>query len=130
MFGCIVCGDHRRGKKYSGKIRIWLNQESFQARDSFFNSPRSKLYYRILGSFYTASPDTLQELFDQRDAAEICHFCTNPFCKELEGIYIMFLHRQGKSREAQERLARNLEIFPQDEFMLAIKHTVFGELPF
>lgn len=127
VFGCIVCGDDRRGKKYGEKLRIWLNQESFQARDRFFNSARSKLYYRILGSFYTASSDTLQELLGQKDTTENCHFCTNPFCKELEGIYIIFLHRQGKSGEAQERLARNLEIFPQDEFMLAIRHTVFGE---
>ena len=39
----------------------------------------------------------------------------------------MFLYRQGKDREALERLTRNLEIFPRDEFMLAVKHTVFGD---
>ena len=127
VFGCIVCGDDKRGRKYGEKLRIRLNREFFQTGDSFFNSAKSKLYYRILGSFYTASSDTLQELFEQKDTAERCHFCTNPFCKELEGVYIVFLYRQGKDREALERLTRNLEIFPRDEFMLAVKHTVFGD---
>lgn len=129
VFGCIVCGDDRRGRKYGEKLKIWLNQESFKARDSFFNRAKTKLYFRILSSFYESSDEALGELFNQKDTAEICYFCTNPFCKELEGVYIMFLYRQDKRQEALERLTRNLDIFPQDEFMLAIKHTVFGDLP-
>jgi len=127
VFGCIVCGDDKRGKKYSGKVDIWLNRDSLKAQDSLFNRAKLKLYFRIAASFYTSSPEKLQELFDRRETTEICRLCTSPFCKELEGLYIMFLYRQGKSREALERLARNLEAFPQERYMLAIKHMVFGD---
>lgn len=126
VFGCIVCGDDRRGKAYSDRLRVWLNRESFQAHDSMFNRPRSKLYYRVLSSFYAEFTGTVQALLDQQESTEICHFCTSPFCRELEGVRIMFLVRQGKRREARERLERNLELFPQEEYMLAIRHMVFG----
>ena len=126
IFGCIVCGEDRQGKKYSEKLKVWLNQESYKARDRFFNRAKSKLYLKILSDFYTASPEAIQELFNRKEKTEICHYCTNPFCKELEGIHIMFLYRQGKHKEALERLTSNLELLPQDEHMLAIRHTVFG----
>lgn len=126
IFGCIVCGEDRQGKKYSEKLKVWLNQESYKARDRFFNRAKSKLYLKILSDFYTASPEAIQELFNRKEKTEICHYCTNPFCKELEGIHIMFLYRQGKHQEALERLTSNLELLPQDEHMLAIRHTVFG----
>ncbi|MCM1542763.1 MAG: hypothetical protein NC121_16075 [Blautia sp.] len=127
VFGFLVCGDHRQGKKYSAKLRVWLNQQSFQAQDDYYDSPRLKLFYRALGSFYASVPGTVQSILDQQETAEICSFCTNPFCKELEGVRILYLYHQGKEEEARKRLRRNLEIFPRDEYMLAIRHTVFHD---
>ena len=40
---------------------------------------------------------------------------------------ILFLIRQGKKKEAKERLEKSLEIQPSDEFMLAIRHMVFED---
>lgn len=125
VYGCIVCGDDRRGKRYSAKLRKWYRQESFKATDRYYNSAKIKLNIEIQSCFYTESPERIKELLDREETTENCHFCTNPFCKELEGLRIMFLVRQGKHKEALERLVLNLEKFPQDEFMLAIKHTVF-----
>lgn len=127
VFGCIVCGDDRRGKKYSEKLRIYYNQDSCLAHDRYYNSPKGKLNVRILSRFYTASPKDIEDLLEQEKTTAICDFCINPFCKELDGLRIMFLVRKGKRREALERLVRNLELFPQDEYMLAIRHTVFGD---
>lgn len=127
VFACIVCGDGRRGKKYSEKLRNCYNQESCKARDKYYDSPKGKLYVRILSRFYTASPEDIAELLEQEAATAVCDYCTNPFCKELEGVRIMFLVRQGKRREALERLVRNLELFPQEEYMLSIRHTIFGD---
>lgn len=129
IFGCIVCGDDKRGKKYSSRLQKWYNRESFKQVDRHFNSAKGKLNAKILSVFYTDPPEKIQELLDQEAATEICHSCTNPFCKELEGIRIMFLLRQGRRQEAQERLTLNLERFPQDEYMLAVKHIAFGDLP-
>lgn len=127
VFGCIVCGDDRRGKKYSEKLRIYYNQDSCRAHDPYYDSPKSKLNVRILARFYNASPEDIRELLELEETTAICDFCTNPFCKELEGIRIMHLVRQGERGEALERLAQNLELLPQDEYMLAIRHTVFGD---
>lgn len=125
VYGCIVCGDDKRGRKYSAKLKKKFRQESFKATDWYYNSAKIKLNIEIQSCFYTESPERIQELLDREETTENCHFCTNPFCKELEGLRIMFLVRQGKHEEALERLVLNLEKFPQDEFMLAIKHTVF-----
>lgn len=127
VFGCIVCGDDRQGKKYGGLLKKCLNRESFESVDPYYNSGKAKLNSRILAEYYTATDRQLQELFDEERTTEICHSCNNPFCKELEGVRILFMLRQGKRNEALERLARNLDIFPQDEYMLAIRHTVFGD---
>ena len=80
----------------------------------------------FLAAYYTESIERLQELLDTEEKCEICHFCTSPLCKELEGARILLLLRAGKREEAAERLERNLLTQPWDEYMLAIGHTVFG----
>lgn len=129
VVGCIICGDDKRGKKYSARLQKWYNKESFKRVDRYYNSAKGKLNAKILSVFYTVPPEKIQELLDQEGVTEICHFCTNPYCKELEGLRVMFLLRQGRRQEAWERLTLNLEKYPQDEYMLAVKHTAFGDSP-
>ena len=129
VVGCIICGDDKRGKKYSARLQKWYNKESFKRVDRYYNSAKGKLNAKILSVFYTVPPEKIQELLDQERVTEICHFCTNPYCKELEGLRVMFLLRQGRRQEAWERLTLNLEKYPQDEYMLAVKHTAFGDSP-
>ena len=45
----------------------------------------------------------------------------------MEGVRLLMMLRRGQTKEARERLSRNLEIQPQDEYMLAIKHMCFEE---
>ena len=66
------------------------------------------------------------ELLDMEDRCEICHSCTCPLCRELEGARILLLLRTGRCQEAEERLLRNLQVQPWDEYMLAIRHVAFG----
>lgn len=127
IFACIVCGDDRRGKKYSEMLGKHLKEIATWHRNSFFNEQKRRLYLEILSSFYTASFQALQELLDREKTIGICQLCDKPYCKELEGIRIMLLCRQGKQKEAGERLKRNLEVFPQDDYMLAVRHVVFGD---
>lgn len=127
VFCCIACGDDKRGKKYSERLQIWLNRESFKAVDQYYNSAKNKWNIKLLSCFYTESPEKLRELLEQAAVTETCYSCTNPYCKELEAIRILFFVRQGNRREALGRLTQNLEKFPQDEYSLAIKHTVFGD---
>lgn len=129
VFACILCGDDTQGKKYSERLRKRM-KEAEEAKpkdgdDFFCNEYKRGLYYRILSCFYTASPQEIQGLLDQEKGMTSCNLCTRPFCSELEGIRILLLYRQGKQQEARERLERNLEILPQDEYLRAIKHSVF-----
>ena len=80
----------------------------------------------FLAAYYTESEERLQELLDMEDRCEICHSCTCPLCRELEGVKILLLLRNGKREEARERLERNLLVQPWDVYMLAIRHVAFG----
>ena len=82
----------------------------------------------FLASYYTATPEALQELLDREDRCEICHSCTNPLCKELEGARILLLLRTGKRNEAREMVSQNLKIQPWNEFLLAVKHIEFHDV--
>lgn len=126
-FACIVCGDDGQGKKYGEMMGKWMEEQSHHAWDVYFNEAKRKRFHRILIGFYTEPTQVIQELLDQEKSTERCQYCTRPFCTELEGIRIMLLCRQGKQNEARERLKRNLEVFPQDDYMLAIRHVVFGD---
>lgn len=126
-FACIVCGLEKEGRKYSARLAGWLRKEKFAAADKYFNQEKGYLELEILAAWYTEGEEKLQELLDREQDCGICHFCTSAVCREMEGVRILFLIRQGKAEEARERLHRNLEIQPADEYMLAIKHMVFGE---
>lgn len=127
VFACIVCGDNRKGAKYAARLKKYLTSEKFAERDRYFNSGKSHLQIEILAEWYTASEEELETMFDKETVCGVCHHCTSAVCREMEGMRILFLLRQGKTEEARMRLLRNLEIQPADEYMLAIKHTVFNE---
>ena len=65
------------------------------------------------------------ELLDMEEKCEICHSCTCPLCRELEGVRILFLLRRGKREEAKKRLERDLLVQPWDVYLLAIRHVAF-----
>lgn len=127
VFACILCGDNRRGRKYAGRLRNWLEEEKRTGRTKYYNQEKGHLQLEFLAAYYTESDERLQEILDREANCEICHFCNCPRCKEMEGIRILFLLRTGKREEAGQRLRSNLEIQPWDEYMLAIKHIAFAE---
>lgn len=128
VFACIVCGDDRKGAKYAARLAKLLKEEKFAGQDAYFDRGKAHLQLELLAAWYTASDGELQRLLEKEETCGVCHNCTSAVCREMEGVRILFMLRQGKTEEARERLLRNLEIQPADEFMLAIKHTVFGGL--
>lgn len=127
VFACILCGDEQKGKRYAARLSTWLEKEATVGRRRYYNRQKGHLQMEFLAAYYTENTKRLQELLDTEDKCEICHFCTCPLCKELEGARILLLLRMGKHREAQERLRRNLAVQPWDEYMQAVRHTVFGD---
>lgn len=127
VFACILCGNDEKGKKYAQKLREWLANEEKSGKRKYHNRQKGHLQLEFLASYYTETPERLQELLDREEKCEICHFCTSPLCRELEGARVLLMLRTGHGQEALERLRRNLEVQPWDEFMLAIKHVAFGD---
>ncbi len=127
VMGCILCGAERRGRKYASRLEKLLKKESFKAHDPYYNSAKWKLMMEIRSLFFSKDFSRLEQLLDRETATECCHSCSEPYCKELEALRVLWMIRQGRRDEARERLAVNLDIFPQDEYMQAIKHTVFDD---
>ncbi len=127
VFACILCGDEKRGRKYSERLNDWLKREKASSRSRYFDQEKGHLQLEFLAAYYTLDSEKLKKMLDQEENCEICHFCTQPECKEMEGVRILFLIRMGRILEAKERLRRNLKLQPGDEYMLAIRHTAFGD---
>ena len=127
VFAFILCGEEKLGKKYGTKLKERLRQEQFSGVNRYYEQEKGHLQTRCLAAYYTEPVEKLEELLAQESGCECCHFCTYAICKELEGVRILLMIRQGKAQEAKERLAHNLEVQPQDEYILAIKHIVFRD---
>ncbi len=127
IFACIACGSEKEGRKYGRQLKKWLQQEQFSEKYKYYNREKGHLQLEILAAWYTEKEEKLQEMLDSEGERRICHFCTSAVCRELEGVRVLFLNRQGRREEAKERLRRSLEVQPADEYMLAIKHLVFQE---
>lgn len=121
VFAAILCGEDAIGKKYAKELADGLNKSTWQSVDPFYERPKARLMVEFLSKYYTASVEQLQEILDKEKDYAICGFCLMPLCQELEGMRILLLLRQGRREEAKERLARNLEVQPHDEYMQAIK---------
>lgn len=127
VFAFILCGEDEKGKKYAAWLKDWLEKEKSSSRHGYYNRRKGHLQMEFLAAYYTETPEKLREILDREKGCEICHFCTSPLCKEMEGVRILFLMREGRTEEARERLVRNLETQPWDEYMLAIRHVAFGD---
>lgn len=125
VFACILCGNEEKGKKYAARLQAWLDREKTVGRRKYYNRQKAHLQMEFLAAYYTESEERLQELLDMEDKCEICHSCTCPLCRELEGVRILLLLRCGKREEAKMRLERNLLVQPWDVYLLVIRHIVF-----
>lgn len=127
VFACILCEDEKRGRKGSEKLRDWLKREKASGGSKYYNREKAHVWTEFLAAYYTESQEKLYKLLDKGERSEICHSCVCPLCKELESARTLLLLRTGQKEEAGERLRRNLEIQPWDEYLLAVRHTVFED---
>ena len=127
VFAAAVCGSQKLGARFGKQLKISLNRASWGANNAYLEKEKMHLHYQLLGDYFTESEEKLQKLMEREGSCRICWFCTSPVCKELEGVRILFLIRTGQEQEARERLKRNLEIQPANEYMLAIRHVIFAD---
>lgn len=122
IFACILCGDTERGKLYGAKLRQWIQKERAEKRNDYYNSEKGRLQLEFLSEFYKSDIVGLEEILSREKDCQICHFCTYSVCKEMEAVRILHMMSKGEQDAAMERLAKNLELQPQDEYMIAIRH--------
>ena len=127
VFACVVCGNEKLGVKWGKQLKECLAKESWDSEDKYYDRRKMQLQLKLLSVYFSESGEKLEEMLESERECQICSFCTSPLCKELEGVRVMFLIRTGREQEARERLQRNLEIQPADEYMLAIRHMVFSD---
>ncbi len=127
VFAGILCGDAKRGRKWGEMLGDWLKREKASGGNKYYNRQKAYVWMEFLAGYYREQTESLQELLDQGDRSEICHSCVCPLCRELEGARILLLLRKGQREAARTKVLRNLEIQPWDEYMLAVRHIVFGD---
>lgn len=104
-----------------------MNRERLTDKNTYYNREKSYLQLQVLKDWYTGPEEKIQALLDQEPDCGICHACTSPVCRELEGIRVLFLLRRGMRDEAKERVRRNLKVQPGDEYMRAVRAIAFSE---
>lgn len=124
IFACIVCGDSKRGMKYAKLLQGWMKMESMKSSSSYHDRQKAFLQLRFLAGYYFMKDEELQAILDRDAKTEICHFCDCAVCKEMESVHVLYLMKIGKKEEAIQRMKRDLERFPQDEYMIAIEHNL------
>ncbi|MBQ7776439.1 MAG: tetratricopeptide repeat protein [Lachnospiraceae bacterium] len=122
IFACILCGEDEKGMKYAAKLREFMKKSKAQGQNLCYEMDKIALEREFLMKYYTASEKELEEILEREDKTSICYFCTQCFCKEIEGIRVLHLLRTGKKEEAFAHVERILEKQPLDEWMRAIQN--------
>ncbi len=120
IFAAILHGQHELGAKYAEILKLQMDRAKERPVDEYLARPKGRLTREFLANYYMLPDEQLQEILDKESQCAICNFCLMPLCKELEAMRILLLLKQGKAQEAKERLARNLEVQPYDDYMQAI----------
>lgn len=126
LFACILCGAGMRGRYYAARLGRLLQQEKFDGQEEYYMREKAHLQLEVLAEWYSAGEERLAELLEREKRCTICQGCTDLHCRELEGLRLLLLVRQGRQDEARARMEYNLAVQPADEYMLAIRHTLFG----
>lgn len=124
IFACILLDEPKRAKSYAAGLKRWLHNQQYSKQDQMYDMQKAKLQLEFLAAYYDESDEKLGEMLEREKDCEICHFCNYELCKEMESVRILYLIRIGKKEEAIERLERNLEKQPLDEYMIAIRNRI------
>lgn len=122
IFACILCGDNEKGKKYAARLCEFMEKAKAEGRNVCYEMDKIALEREFLMKYYTATEAELEEILNREEKTSICYFCTHCFCKEMEGMRVLYLLRTGREKEALERAERILEKQPLDEWMRAVKN--------
>lgn len=124
IIACILLEKPKKGKKYTALLKRWIRQDRETKKNTYYNGQKRQLMLDFLAAYYDETQETLSKILEKEKNCEICHHCTFAVCREMETVQILYLLRIGKKEEAMDRLRRDLEKQPMDEYLIAIRNRI------
>ena len=126
VFAFAVLGNEKLGIRWAKVLQKRLEAAKTDV-ERYYKQEKSLLMYELMAAYFLESDARARELLDREENCNICWFCSSPVCREIEGVRVLFLLKEGRREEAKERLMNNLKLQPVNEYMLAIRHLRFED---
>lgn len=122
MFAAALAGDDKTAMVYAKKLIDFLERKRSEGVNLHYEMDKIALEREFVCKYFTATREELEEVLERNDKTNICYFCTEPLCKEVEAMRVLHLLRVGKKAEAFARVDEILKKNPCDEWMHTIKN--------
>lgn len=124
VFMCIITGNVKMGQKLAARLKSLIKEAESAGTSVYINQDKQLAQTKFHAAYYDSdwNAEDMKKILEAGDRSEICHFCDYCICKELEAAWLLWLIRCGQKKEALERLEKDLEKQPLDEYQRAIKH--------
>lgn len=129
IFACAMGGNKDKGMLYSKKLRDFMELKTAQGINVCHEMDKIALEREYLMNCFTASEEVLGGILSKEESTNVCYFCTECRCKEIEGMRVLHMLRQGKKEEAVIYAEDILKQNPMDEYMRAVLNLVPKGIP-
>ena len=122
VFAAALAGDDKTAFIYAKRLIDFLEKMREEGVNLHYEMDKIALEREFVCKYFTATREELEEVLERNAKTNICYFCTEPLCKEVEAMRVLHLLRVGKTEEAFAKVEEILEKNPCDEWMHSIKN--------
>ena len=122
VFAATLAGEDKTAMIYTKKLIDFLEKKQKEGENLYYEMDKIALEREFVSKYFTATAEELEEILNRNDKTNICYFCTEPACKEVEAMKVLHLLRMGKQEEAFAWVEKILKKNPCDEWMHTIKN--------
>lgn len=122
IFAAALSGEDKIAMVYAKRLIDFLEKKRSEGVNLHYEMDKIALEREFVSKYFTATGEELEEILERNDRTNICYFCTEPLCKEVEAMKVLHLLRVGKTEEAFARVEEILAKNPCDEWMHTIKN--------
>lgn len=122
IFGALLSGNDKIAMVYIKRMIDFLKKKQNAGEVLYYEMDKIALQKEFLCKYFIASREELEEILERSNKTNICYFCTEPCCKEIEALKVLHLLRVGKKEEAFTKVEEVLKKNPCDEWMHTIKN--------
>lgn len=122
IFAAALSGNDKIAMTYAKKLIDFLEKKQKEGVNLHYEMDKIALESEFVSKYFTSTAEELEEVLARNEKTNICYFCTEPACKEVEAMRVLHLLRMGKTEEAFAWVENILEKNPCDEWMHTIKN--------